>query len=62
MIKVLKVLLVLSMIGLIGGRLLMQYGISNHSFFAVGFVVYVISFFAVFLFSLLLFVPEEKIN
>lgn len=60
--KVFKVLLVLSVIGLISGRLLMQYGIGNHSFFVLGFVVYAISFFAIFLFSLVLFVPEEKTN
>jgi hypothetical protein len=57
MVKVLKVLLILSVIGLISGRLLMQYSMSNYSICVVGFVVYVISFFAVFLFSLVLFVP-----
>ena len=60
--KILEILLVLSLVGLIGGRLLMQYGIGNHSFFVLGFVVYVISFFATSLFSLVLFVPEEKTN
>ncbi|OGY42713.1 MAG: hypothetical protein A2Y67_01465 [Candidatus Buchananbacteria bacterium RBG_13_39_9] len=60
--KVIEILLILSIIGLVSGRLLMQYGICNYSFFVVGFVAYVISFFAIFLFSLVLFVPEEKTN
>jgi hypothetical protein len=60
--KVLKVLLILSVMGLFSGRLLMHYGIGNYSYFGIGFVVYGISFFAVFLFSLVLFVPEDKTN
>ncbi len=60
--NVIGILLTLSIIGLIGGRLLMQYCTCNHSLFAVGFVVYAISFFATFLFSLVLSVPEEKTN
>jgi hypothetical protein len=50
--KVIEVLLVLSILGLVCGRLLMQYGICNHFFFVVGFMVYVVSFFVIFLFGL----------
>jgi len=60
--KVLKILLIFSVIGLVSGRLLMQYGICNYSLFVIGFVVYVISFLAVLFFSLVLFVPEDKTN
>jgi hypothetical protein len=60
--KVLKVLLILSVMGLFSGRLLMHYGIGNHFFFVIGFVIYGISFFAAFLFSMVLFVPEDKTN
>ena len=52
--RFLQVMLTLSFVGLIGGRLIMWYGCNynNNLIFGTGFVIYVISLFSIFLFAL----------
>jgi len=50
--KFVEILLILSIVGLISGRLLMWYGATHDtSLFSPGFILYVLSFFGTFLFA-----------